>query len=174
MWGPCSRSCRRWGIAIGAMCCGYKTFQVGWSSTPPIRSSPALHCLEGPAESGVMRTLPRPLFLYSTPSYAPIPIQHHSIIARWVQSCISQNLLPGGGGGGIRNRPNLDWQNLPQQKCAKFCPGILRTKAIFLGVFFSAPDMHIPFVPPHFTLQGPFDRPVGGYCGLPRIIVHDS
>ena len=43
----------------------------------------------------------------------------------------------GGGGGGVRNRRHLEWQNLAQQKCTKFCRGILGTDAIFLAVISS-------------------------------------
>ena len=47
---------------------------------------------------------------------------------------------------GVRNRRNLEWQNLAQRKCAKLCRGILRTEAICLGVIFSALGIHDPNV----------------------------
>ena len=60
--------------------------------------------------------------------------------------------LPGGGGG-VRNRRNLEWQNLAQQNCAKLCHGISASEAIFqVSLFFSALGVHIPIVPAHFAL----------------------
>ena len=31
------------------------------------------------------------------------------------------------GGGGVRNRQHLEWQNLAQQQCTNYCHGILRS-----------------------------------------------
>ena len=89
------------------------------------------------------------------------------------------------------NRPQPLWQPPPtacltapvaasevkirnRRKCTRFCRGILRTKAIFPGVIFSALGMHPPLVPVQFTPQGPYGRPVRGYCGLPLAVVHDG
>ena len=58
-------------------------------------------------------------------------------------------------GGGIRNRRNLEWRNWAQQKCAKFCRGILRTEVIFLGVSFGALGMHSPLVPTQLLYRDP-------------------
>ena len=67
----------------------------------------------------------------------------------------------------------MDWQNLAQQNCSKLCCGVFRTESFFLGVSCSTLGMHLPLVPAGFTLQGPSGRPVGGYSGLPLVVVHD-
>ena len=60
------------------------------------------------------------------------------------------------------NRPNLERQNLAQEKCAKLCQGIGRPLAIVRGVLRSAHGMRVPLVP---TLQGP----VGGRVGAAAV-----
>ena len=53
-------------------------------------------------------------------------------------------------------------------------PFHLKDRSHFLGFFFGTLGLYIPLVPVHFTLQGPFGRPAGGYCGLPLVVVHDG
>ena len=91
-----------------------------------------------------------------------------------VPMLISPNYWWGGGGGEIWSAKIWYNKNVPNsvpQKCTKFCYGIFRTEAIFLGVMFSARGFHIPA---QFALQAPFGRPVEGYWGLPLVVVHDG
>ena len=65
--------------------------------------------------------------------------------------------LPGGGGEWAK----LEWQNLAQQKCTKFCHGVLRTGAIFLGVIFSTLGMQITFVTHNVLYRHPLVGQLG-------------